>query len=58
MTEDASSMRDKGRLLELAEKWLDLADRTHRLTRRFTPAAWQHPLMRFKLGDEKHPDAE
>jgi hypothetical protein len=28
----ASSMIDKGRLLELAEKWLDLADRAHRLT--------------------------
>jgi hypothetical protein len=54
----ASSMRDKGRLLELAEKWLDLADRAHRLTRRFKPAAWQHPLLRSKLGDEKHPDAE
>ena len=54
----ASSMRDKGRLLELAEKWLDLADRTHRLARRFAPAAWQHPLLRSKLGDEKHPDAE
>jgi hypothetical protein len=53
-----SSMRDKGRLLELAEKWLDLADRTHRLTRRLTPAVWQHPLLRSKLGDEKHPDAE
>lgn len=54
----ASSLRDKGRLLELAEKWLDLADRTHRLRRRFTPAAWQHPLLRSKLGDEKHPDVE
>jgi DnaJ-domain-containing protein 1 len=53
-----SSMSDKGRLLELAEKWLDLADRTHRLTRRFRPSAWQHPLLRSKLGDEKHPDAE
>jgi hypothetical protein len=51
-------MSDKGRLLELAEKWLDLADRTHRLTRRFTPSSWQHLLLRSKLGDEKHPAAE
>ncbi|HET8920366.1 MAG: hypothetical protein WAK04_13415 [Xanthobacteraceae bacterium] len=51
-------MSDKSRLLELAEKWLDLADRTHRLTHRFVPSRWQHPLLRSKLGDEKHPDAE
>jgi hypothetical protein len=54
----ASRMSDKSRLLELAEKWLDLADRAHNLTRRFTPSRWQHPLLRSKLGDEKHPDAE
>lgn len=54
----ASSMSDKSRLLELAEKWLDLADRTHRLTQRFAPSRWQHPLLRSKLGDEIHPDAE
>jgi hypothetical protein len=54
----ASTMSDKSRLLELAEKWLDLADRNHRLTRCFTPSRWQHPLLRSKLGDEKHPDAE
>ena len=52
----ASSMRDKGRLLELAEKWLDLADRTHRFTHRFAPAARQHPPLPSKLDDEKHPD--
>ena len=54
----ASSMSDKGRLLELAEKWLDLADRAERLRRRFRPSPWQHPLLRSKLGDEKYPDAE
>ncbi len=54
----ASSMSDKGRLLELAEKWLDLADRAHRLTQRFAPSRWQHPLLQSKLGDEIHPDAE
>jgi hypothetical protein len=54
----ASDARDKGRLLELAEKWLDLADRAHRLTERFKPSDSQHPLLRSKLGDERHPDAE
>jgi hypothetical protein len=54
----ASSMSDKGRLLELAEKWLDLADRAHRLRRRLSPSPWQHPLLRSKLGDEKYPDTE
>jgi hypothetical protein len=54
----ASSVSDKSRLLELAEKWLDLADRAHRLTQRFGPSRWQHPLLQSKLGDEIHPDAE
>ena len=54
----AASMNDKSRLLELAEKWLDLADRAHKLRCRFSPSHWQHPLLRSKLGDEKHPDAE
>jgi len=47
----AASMNDKSRLLELAENWLDLADRTHKLTCRFSPSRWQHPLLRSKLGD-------
>jgi hypothetical protein len=54
----ASRMNDKMRLLELAERWLDLAERAHQLTDRFMPSRWQHPLLRSKLGDEKHPDAE
>ena len=53
-----SSMSDKSRLLELAEKWLGLADRAHRVTQRFAPSRWQHLLLRSKLGDEIHPDAE
>jgi len=54
----ASSRRDKSRLLEMAEKWLELAERAHRLADHFKPQQWQHPLLRMKLGDEKHPDAE
>ena len=49
---------DKTRLLELAEKWLDLAVHTHRLAATFSPKRSQHPLVQAKLGDEKHPDAE
>lgn len=30
----ASTTHDKGRLLEMAEKWIELADRAHRLARR------------------------
>jgi hypothetical protein len=54
----ASRLSDKMRLLELAERWLDLAERAHQITDRFVPSRWQHPLLRSKLGDEKHPDAE
>lgn len=42
---------DKGRLLRLAENWLDLADRAARLTKRFGPKRRpeygpDHPLVR------------
>lgn len=47
----AVSSADKSRLLRLAENWLDLADRTTRLTRRFGPTQEpelrpEHPLVR------------
>jgi hypothetical protein len=32
----AGTSSDKGRLLALAEKWLDLAERAHRITLRMT----------------------
>ena len=47
----AASTGDKGHLLALAEKWLDLADRAHRLTRRFGATQRNHPLVDAKLGD-------
>ena len=45
---------DKGRLLHLAEYWLDLADRAARLTKRFGPKRRplfgpDHPLVRQAL---------
>lgn len=47
----ATTSADKGRLLRLAEKWLDLADRAGRLTKRFGPKRRpefgpDHPLVR------------
>ncbi len=47
----AMTSADKGRLLRLAESWLDLADRAARLTKRFGPKRHpefgpDHPLVR------------
>jgi hypothetical protein len=47
----AGTSADKGRLLRLAENWLDLADRAARLTKRFGPKRHpefgpEHPLVR------------
>jgi hypothetical protein len=45
----ASTTRDKGRLLNLAERWLDLADRAHFIARRFGPATREHPSVKATL---------
>jgi hypothetical protein len=47
----ANTSADKGRLLRLAENWLDLADRAATLTKRFGPKRRpefgpDHPLVR------------
>jgi hypothetical protein len=47
----SATSADKGRLLRLAESWLDLADRAARLTHRFGPKQRpefgpDHPLVR------------
>ena len=45
LAQRAETSRDKGRLLALAEKWLDLAERTHGVTSRVTGRpAQQHSL--------------
>jgi len=52
----ASTVADKGHLLDLAEKWLDLADRAHAVrqrSERHKGAAREHPLLRRKLGPER-----
>ena len=49
----AESKADKGHLLALAEKWLDLADRAHRSTKRFSIKHRDHLLVDAKLGAER-----
>ena len=51
----AATSSDKSYLLDLAEKWLDLADRAHEVKRRNERrkgAPREHPLLRNKLGPE------
>ncbi|HEU5272218.1 MAG TPA: hypothetical protein VFU97_01050 [Xanthobacteraceae bacterium] len=48
LAQRASSSADKGRLLKLAEAWLDLADRARRIAHNLRPASL-HPLIREKL---------
>jgi hypothetical protein len=45
----ASSCEDKGRLLKLAEAWLDLADRARGTAKRLRRSSIVHPLVRKKL---------
>jgi hypothetical protein len=52
----ASTSRDRGRLLGLAEKWIDLADRTQRLARH-ARGSREHPLVKDRFG-RKQPGAE
>jgi hypothetical protein len=49
----AATLADKGHLLDLAEKWLDLADRAHEVQQRrerHKGASREHPLLRRMLG--------
>ena len=52
----AGNSSDKGRLLRLAEKWLDLADRAHQLPRRLGPRGSDHPLVSKALGRQADTD--
>jgi hypothetical protein len=44
-----ASSEDKGRLLKLAERWMDLADRARRVAYRRRSPNETHPLVREKL---------
>jgi hypothetical protein len=48
----ASSSADKGRLLRLAGKWLDLAERAGRLVTRSRSPVGEHPLVTMVLGQD------
>jgi hypothetical protein len=50
----APSNEDKGRLLKLAQAWVDLADRARRAARRIRRPNLAEPLEPNKL--ERHPD--
>jgi hypothetical protein len=45
----AGSTADKGRLLKLAEAWLDLAERAHKGNRNLRRPTILHPLIEKKL---------
>jgi hypothetical protein len=49
LAQRASSTADKGRLLKLAEAWLDLADRARGIARRLHRPGNLHPLLQKKL---------
>jgi hypothetical protein len=49
LAQRTSSSADKGRLLKLAEAWLDLADRARRIGHNLRRPASVHPLIREKL---------
>jgi hypothetical protein len=54
----ASTTQDKGRLLAMAEAWLDLADRAHRAASHQTRKAREIPaLLRSRL-TRAHRDAD
>jgi hypothetical protein len=47
----AGNSADKGRLLALAEKWLDLADRTRIARNQIGKIRQVHPLVQSKIWD-------
>ncbi len=49
LAQRAVTTSDKGRLLKLAEAWLDLADRARHVTRHLRKPRDVHPLIREKL---------
>jgi hypothetical protein len=56
LAQHAKSTTDKGRLLALAEKWLDLADRAHILARRRSRASREAPFNDSPAGNKAEMD--
>jgi hypothetical protein len=53
LADKATTPVDKGRLLTLAGKWLDLADHTHRRTKPQSRQIGEHPLVIRVLGGRR-----
>jgi len=55
LAERAETLADRLRLLQLADAWVNLADRAQEMARRFrrTPATQVHPLVREMLMDPR-----
>jgi hypothetical protein len=53
LAQRAPTTRDKGRLLNLAERWLDLADHAHFIARHFGLTVREHPSVKAMLGKEQ-----
>lgn len=51
LAQHASSSSDKGRLLKLAEGWVELAEKARDDTRRPRPPTILHSLVQKKLGE-------
>jgi hypothetical protein len=50
LAQRAKSTSEKARLLHMADAWLDLADRTHKVARRQVQKVRDlHPLLRSKI---------
>jgi len=49
LAQRASLSADKRRLLDMADAWLDLADRAHKAMRRSRKPSVLHPLVREKI---------
>jgi hypothetical protein len=49
----ATTSSDKRRLLQLVERWLNLADRAHQAARDRLASVRMHPLMRSRLEHER-----
>ena len=56
IADQATSAVQKGRLLTVAEGWLDLVERLQKRRSSPTDCSDEHPLIKAKLGD-KHADA-
>jgi len=53
LAQRASSNTDKGKLLEMAQAWLDLADRAHKVAKSHVRKLAEHPLIRARFGSDQ-----